>query len=151
MSQNPENIPGSVETSKKVSALEQRRCILLAILSATPANNQALQQILSNGLLTSLKPWLEDILTGSVGSVDLLLYFLSSIASLPVTKSQVRDSGMGKKVGSVDKHSICAGTPNETAIKSRVQNVKDSWNASVKALKELDTSPVNNKRVLDEP
>lgn len=151
MSQNPENIPGSAETSKKVSALEQRRCILLAILSATPANNQALQQILSNGLLTSLKPWLEDILTGSVGSVDLLLYFLSSIASLPVTKSQVRDSGMGKKVGSVDKHSICAGTPNETAIKSRVQNVKDSWNASVKALKELDTSPVNNKRVLDEP
>ncbi|KAI2512596.1 TFIIS helical bundle-like domain [Fragilaria crotonensis] len=151
MSQSIDNIPGVAENSNKVAALEQRRCVLLAILAATPSNNESLHRILSNGLLTSLRPWLDDILTGTVGGVDFLLYFLSSIASLPVTKSQVRDSGMGKKVGSVDKHKICAGTLNESAIKARVQTVKDSWNASVKALKELDTSPVNNKRVLDLP
>lgn len=151
MSQSIDNIPGVAENSNKVAALEQRRCVLLAILAATPSNNESLHRILSSGLLTSLRPWLDDILTGTVGGVDFLLYFLSSIASLPVTKSQVRDSGMGKKVGSVDKHKICAGTLNESAIKARVQTVKDSWNASVKALKELDTSPVNNKRVLDLP
>ena len=100
MSQTIENIPGVAEISNKVAALEQRRCVLLAILAATPSNNESLHRILSNGLLTSLRPWLDDILTGTVGGVDFLLYFLSSIASLPVTKSQVRDSGMGKKVGS---------------------------------------------------
>lgn len=151
MSLSVGDIPGTEENSKKVAALEQRRCVLLAILAATSPNNESLHRILSDGLLTSLRPWLDDVLTGTVGGVDFLLYFLSSIASLPVTKSQVRDSGMGKKVGSVDKHKICAGTPNESAIKARVQIVKDSWNASVKALKELDTSPVSNKRILELP
>jgi RNA recognition motif. (a.k.a. RRM, RBD, or RNP domain) len=150
MSKSTENIPGTLDNAAKVAALEQRRCILLAILSATPSNNDPLQKLLSLGLLTSLRPWLDDILNGTVGSVDLLLFFLSSIASLPVTKSQVRDSGMGKKVGSIEKHPICFGTLNENAIKSRLQIVKDSWNASVKTNKEPDTSsPQSLKRTLE--
>jgi hypothetical protein len=151
MSKTIDNIPGALDNAKKIAALEQRRCVVLAILAATPSNNESLKRILSNDLLTSLRPWLEDVLTGTVGGVDLLLYFLSSIAALPVTKTHVRDSGMGKKVGSVDKHKICAGTPNENAIKARVQSVKDSWNASVKALKDQDPPPVDKKRELDVP
>ena len=151
MCQSIDNIPGSLENTKRVAALEQRRCVLLAILSATPANNPSLNRILANGLLTSMRSWLDDILNGTVGGVDFLLFFLSSIAGLPVTKTQVRDSGMGKKVGSVEKHKICAGTPNESAIKARIQIVKDAWNASVKSQKDQESSPVNGKRVLELP
>lgn len=64
-----------------------------------------------------------------------MLHLLSSITELPVTKSIVLDSGMGKAVRDIEKHKICAGTPNEAAIKSRVQEVKDAWNTSVKVNK----------------
>jgi hypothetical protein len=63
---------------------------------------------------------------------------LTNITTLPVTKSVVKDSGMGKAIGSVEKHTICAGTPNETPIKVRVRELKDAWNKSVKALKDSE-------------
>jgi len=143
------SIPGDLERQKKIAALEQRRCVVLAIIASTPPMNPSLKGILSKGLLTLLKPWLDDILTSNVGTVDLLLHFLSCIAGLPVTKSQVRDSGMGKKVGSIERHEICVGGPNESAIKDRIQKVKDSWNASVKALKDDASSPETKKRPSD--
>lgn len=71
-----------------------------------------------------------------VGGVDLLLHLLSNIIALPVNKSNVKDSGMGKAIGSIDKHKICAGTPNEAGIKERVSKVKAAWQKSVKLLKE---------------
>ena len=83
-----------------------------------------------------------------VGGVDFLLHLLSNITDLPVTKSIVKDSGMGKSVGTIEKKSICAGTPNESAIKSRVQAIKDAWKESVKARKEekaASTSPSEDK------
>ena len=43
---------------------------------------------------------------------------------------------MGKAIGSIEKNKICAGTPNEIAVKERVKGIKDAWNKSVKALKE---------------
>jgi hypothetical protein len=67
--------------------------------------------------------------------MDLLLHLLSSISQLPVTKNSVKESGMGKTIGDLGKHKICAGTPNETAIKDRIQIIKDAWQASVKARK----------------
>lgn len=70
------------------------------------------------------------------GGVDLLLHLLTNITKLPVTKSVVKESGMGKAIGSVEKHSLCVNTPNEPAIKLRVKQIKDAWNKSVKALKE---------------
>ena len=60
---------------------------------------------------------------------------LSSIKDLPVTKSMVLSSGMGKAIRDIEKHKICAGSANESAIKSRVKEVKDAWNASVKVNK----------------
>jgi hypothetical protein len=72
------------------------------------------------------------------GSVDLLLHLLSSIVNLPVTKATVKESGMGKAIGSVEKHSQIKGTLNEPAVKERVQQIKDAWNASVKERKLLD-------------
>lgn len=65
-----------------------------------------------------------------------MLHLLTNIKDLPVTKSLVKQSGMGKAIGSIEKHSICAGTPNETAIMDRVQQIKSAWNASVKARKD---------------
>jgi hypothetical protein len=47
----------------------------------------------------------------------------------------VVDSGMGKAIRNIEKHKICKETANETAINTRVQAVKDAWNASVKANK----------------
>mmetsp|Transcript_13655 Transcript_13655/g.31039 ORF Transcript_13655/g.31039 Transcript_13655/m.31039 type:complete len:703 (+) Transcript_13655:1410-3518(+) len=42
---------------------------------------------------------------------------------------------MGKAIGAVEKHSVCKGTPNESAIVERVSNIKEKWQASVKARK----------------
>lgn len=83
------------------------------------------------------------------GSTDLLLHLLSSVSNLPVDKVTIRDSGMGKKVGSIEKHRICAGTLNETAIRARVQQVKDNWNASVKARKVNVVSGHRNRTIVD--
>ncbi|KAL3918309.1 MAG: hypothetical protein SGILL_004301, partial [Bacillariaceae sp.] len=66
---------------------------------------------------------------------------------LPVTKSVVKDSGMGKAIGSIGKSKICAGTPNEEPIKERVTSIKDAWNRSVKARKEK--APPQEKRSSD--
>jgi hypothetical protein len=76
----------------------------------------------------------------ALGRIDLLLHLLSNICDLPVTKSVVKESGLGKAIGSVEKRSACKGTPNEGAIKERVQKIKDAWNASVKARKAQDSS-----------
>ena len=73
------------------------------------------------------------------GGVDLLLHLLSNIVSLPVTKSNVKDSGMGKAIGSIEKHKMCVGTPNEASIKERVSLVKGAWQKSVKSLKEKNS------------
>lgn len=65
-----------------------------------------------------------------------MLHLLSNIVTLPVTKSNVKDSGMGKAIGSIEKHTMCVGTPNEASIKERVIMVKGAWQKSVKLLKE---------------
>lgn len=86
-------------------------------------------------VVTVSHPFLTHYFLSFAGSVDLLLHLLSSITDLPVTKSMVVSSGMGKDIRDIEKHKICAGTANETAIKTRVKAVKDSWNASVKVNK----------------
>jgi hypothetical protein len=72
----------------------------------------------------------------SPGGIDLLLHLLSNITYLPVTKSIVKESGMGKAIGSVEKMKVCAGTLNEEPIRERVANIKEAWNKSVKSRKE---------------
>lgn len=144
----------------KKATLVQRRALLLAVAAGTPQESPSMTQLLSEGYVHEVKVWLDDILSESVGElttrgvlgclepgdsphifshiggVDLLLHLLSSIVHLPVTKSIVKDSGMGKAIGkSIDKHRLCAGTPNEAAIKERVQQIKDAWSASVKVHK----------------
>lgn len=172
MAEDVLKIPGLLDLDKKRLVVEQRRCILLAIIGSTPDSNPTVKVIVSNGFLNVVKSWLDDILNGAIGAstwlvasarihrfkeylkleafhsntfvvcspwfpggMDLLLHLLSSIAELPVTKSTVLDSGMGKAIRDIEKHKICDGTPNEAAIKSRVQEVKDAWNASVKVNK----------------
>ena len=125
--------------SSEPRILEQRRCLLLAALGSTaetcPAN-PTLNNLLNSGLLLTIKGWLDELLDdGKVGGIDLLLHFLTNISPLPVTKDMVTSSRLGKTVSSVEKHNICVGSSNETAIKSRIQQVKERWSASVKSMK----------------
>jgi hypothetical protein len=85
-----------------------------------------------------------------LGGVDLLLHLLSNIVHLPVTKEAVKESGMGKAIGSIEKHPICAGTPNEGVIRDRLLDVKTAWNASVKAnkAKELPNAAPQDKKAV---
>lgn len=120
--------------------LEQRRCILLAIIgstSETMSDNATLKSLLNTGLLVTIKGWLDDVLAGKVGGVDLLLHLLNNIIPIPVTKELVTNSKLGKTVSSVEKHIICAASANESAIKKRIQDLKERWSASVKAMKSV--------------
>lgn len=120
--------------------LEQRRCVLLAALGSTAESvpgNSTLKSLLNAGLLITVKAWLDDILDGKVGGVDLLLHLLTNIIPLPVTKELVTVSKLGKTVSSVEKHKVCIEGANQSAIKSRIQQVKEQWSASVKALKNV--------------
>lgn len=120
--------------------LEQRRCLLLAALGATAETvpgNSTLKNLLKAGLLITIKGWLDDILDSKVGGIDLLLHLLTNIIPLPVTKELVTDSKLGKTVTLVEKHKLCVEGANQSAIKSRIQQVKEQWSASVKALKNV--------------
>lgn len=122
------------------SILEQRRCLLLAAIGSTAEkmpSNPTLKNLLHAGLLVTIKTWLEDVLEGKIGSMDLLLHLLSNIIPLPVSKEMVTSSRLGKLVSSVEKHSICVGTANEAAVKTRITQVKEHWSASVKAMKNV--------------
>ncbi len=83
------------------------------------------------------------------GGVDLLLHLLSKIALLPVTKSIVKESGMGKVIGSIEKHRICADSPNKGAISERVSALKDAWHKSVKLRK--DAVPSSTAAASEKP
>jgi len=131
--------------------LSYRRCIILAIVGSTPNSSPVLSEILRHGFLKTARQWLDDLLNKSIGGVDLLLHMLTNITNLPVTKSVVKDSGMGKAIGSLDKHKICAGTPNEAPIKQRTKLLKDAWNKSVKARKEAKPVSAGTKREVVAP
>ena len=130
--------------SSEPRVLEQRRCLLLAAIGSTAEtspSNPTLKQLLNDGLLVTIKGWLDELLDGEVGGMDLLLHLLTNIIPLPVTKDMVTSSRLGKAVSSVEKHSISIGSANESAIKSRIQQVKERWSASVKALKAAAKRP----------
>lgn len=69
MASGIEKIPGPGDAAKKAASLEQRRCILLAIIGATPPANIALTTSLERGMLTSIRGWLDDALSGKVGKL----------------------------------------------------------------------------------
>lgn len=56
----------------QAAVLAQRRCIILAIVGATPTSNSALESILQAGFLSAVKTWLDDILNGTVGEFIVL-------------------------------------------------------------------------------
>lgn len=149
MTSSIDSIPGSLDPASKALTLEQRRAVVVAIVGSTPSNNETLRQVLDAGVLVAFKSWVDDILNEIVGGMDLLLHMLSSIRGLPVTKSVVKSSGMGKVIGTIEKHRICVGSGNEDAIQTRVAAVKEAWNASVKALGEK-SSPDSTKREYDQ-
>jgi len=155
----PENFTSAMKMasgSSDTRILEQRRCLLLAAIGSTAEkmpSNSTLKNLLKAGVLVTVKTWLDDILAGKVGGMDLLLHLLSNIIPLPVTKEMVTTSRLGKTVSSIEKHNICVGSANEAAVKSRIQQVKECWSASVKASKNLSvpkkSGNVSTKRPID--
>ena len=175
--ENVDAIIGPTDLELKKQTLRYRRCILLAVVGGTPIETPSLARVVADGYLNSVKLWLDEILAmpegtqcrllssagntpvsndhlflliPDVGSVDLLLHLLSNVRHLPVTKSVVKDSGMGLAIGPLGKHTICKGTPNEAIIKERVQQIKDAWHASVKARKPPDAPKETVKRAAPE-
>ena len=61
---NVESLPAPASAR----ALEQRRCLLLAVAGATPRSSQALEYILANDYLAHVKKWLSDITSSKVGT-----------------------------------------------------------------------------------
>mmetsp|Transcript_16766 Transcript_16766/g.23671 ORF Transcript_16766/g.23671 Transcript_16766/m.23671 type:complete len:847 (-) Transcript_16766:382-2922(-) len=146
-------IAGNIDQRQKVSILEQRRCVLLAIVGSTSSNNDSLVEILERGFLSTVKKWLADILSKTIGGTDLLLHMLTHVSELPVSKSVVMSSGLGKAIGGVEKHKICARTKNEDAIKGRIQKIKGNWNASVKQIRQRgdNSKKESRKRYREQP
>ena len=68
MAENVLKIPGELDLDKKRAVVEQRRCILLAIIGSTPDTNPTMNAILSNGFIDIVKSWLDDILNGAIGA-----------------------------------------------------------------------------------
>ena len=56
---------------------------------------------------------------------------------------------MGKVIGSIAKHRICADSPNKGAITERVSALKDAWHKSVKIRK--DSAPSSAATNSDKP
>jgi hypothetical protein len=67
-----EKIPAASDESKK-AVLEQRRAIILAIVGATPDSSPSLERVLSNDYLSGVKVWLDQVLDGSVGTLQVAL------------------------------------------------------------------------------
>jgi len=72
-------IPGELDLDRKRAAAEHRRCILLGLLAGSSPNNPTLKKLLSDGLLVTVKSWLDDILGGAIGKFPFLLkpFFLA--------------------------------------------------------------------------
>ena len=68
MAEDVLKVPGELDLDQKRAAVEHRRCILLALLGCTSPNNPTLKALLSNGLLVTIKSWLDDILSGAIGT-----------------------------------------------------------------------------------
>jgi hypothetical protein len=66
--ESSEKIPAASDEIKK-AVLEQRRAIILAIIGATPDSSPSLERVLSNGYLSGVKVWLDQVLDGSVGEL----------------------------------------------------------------------------------
>jgi hypothetical protein len=60
----------------KKSVLEQRRCLILAIVGSTSADFPSVSRIISNGYLSHIKVWLDEILKGSVGKLEVDVHVL---------------------------------------------------------------------------
>lgn len=111
-----------------------------------------------SGSLTKFHSHTTHLRLFSTGGIDLLLHLFTKIALLPVTKSVVKESGLGKAIGSIEKHRICVDSPNKPAIVERVSAIKSAWNKSVKLRKETPQSstatsdkPSSSKRELEVP
>ncbi|VEU41305.1 unnamed protein product [Pseudo-nitzschia multistriata] len=146
-------VSGSKEISNQNAVFISRRSVILTVVGATPTENSTLAAVLQNDYLGVVKQWMDDILRGTVGGIDLLLHLLTNIAQLPVTKGIVKESGMGKAIGSIEKHRICVDSPNKVAIVERVNAIKEAWKVSVKVRKDKTLSssstPLALKRDLE--
>lgn len=79
MAESASDVPADKDT--QMAILAQRRCIIIAIVGATPSSNSSLGLILQTGFLSKIKSWLDDILAGKVG--ESYVAFLHAECSSP--------------------------------------------------------------------
>lgn len=89
MAEDVLKIPGELDLDRKRAAAEYRRCILLLLLASTSPNNPTLKKLLADGLLATIKSWLDDTLNGAIGT-GLLLFITSSIRDSLLNSSLAR-------------------------------------------------------------
>jgi len=73
-----DKITGEASAEIKQKTLDYRRCIILAIVGATPTENPSLELVLSDGYLAAVKLWLDNVLSTPEG---MFVYSLLSLAS----------------------------------------------------------------------
>ena len=61
--------------------LEFRRCIVLAVVGATPVESPAVKSVLDGGYLNHVKTWYDEILQGKVGRFMVVSRMLSPLDS----------------------------------------------------------------------
>lgn len=134
-------MPATSGDEEKASVLVRRRSILLALCAATPVEATSLRTIIQNGYLTTVKSWLDDILSGSTGGIEYLIHMINSIAYLPVTRETVASSKLGRAVVAIEKHTLVTSLEDAKAVedmKERILLVKNEWSAVVKREKEVN-------------
>jgi hypothetical protein len=67
MASSHNSIAGDTNEAKK-EILVSRRCIVLALVGSTPIDASILTSILKDGYLSIVKHWMDEILSGSVGT-----------------------------------------------------------------------------------
>jgi hypothetical protein len=82
MTVSASDVPGDKDTQTAI--LAQRRCIILAIVGATPSSNSSMALILESGFLSTAKSWLDDILAGSVGEFEFEFEFVQLKVFQPI-------------------------------------------------------------------
>ena len=78
-------VPGADENQKKMT-LELRRVLILTLVGGTPKSNPSLDRVRETVYLSDVKEWLEDILTGNVGTFESRSYCKASRLEAEVLK-----------------------------------------------------------------
>ena len=130
-------MPTVEDDNHKKKVLIRRRAVLLAVCAATATSGDSvpLKKIVESGLLTNIKSWI-DSLEASTRLSEYLSHILRSLIYLPVTKSTITKSKVGRAVVALANEGGIVFSIPDAKIRKDLQNyigrVKTEWSATVK-------------------